>query len=653
MLSFLLLTNMNQSQKKEQKRTVNKSKNTKSTDKSVTDDIVNENNNNNNHGDGPQSALVLQGGGALAAYEVGVFGVLYFWRRKGIDEKNSGKDTQIFDVISGTSGGAINGWLVLDHVMGRINQGYSVSDSWKGSFKKLLDFWDHTSSSPDFTKWGPFSFSLEVGSVPGFPPYAMWNWTSDEMEWMSRWERERQKISTHVETGEAKELSIATGEAARRYYSSKQYLYSGAENVFSRLPIEHDNRFFDNTFPPSNTWNRYNNQPLRSSIEKFSKLKSLATTFFNDSIERSQPGEKIALVGPRLLVIAVDVEKGQDITFDSYEKEDGVRKTVYHEYDDNEDNKENQSSPSPSSSSFTLTYDKGITLDHVMASASVPVNYDYALVPINTDKSTMGKKEFWDGGILSNTPFRELIQAHEDYWKARIADGASHHDSHEVDDNGKKNNNDIPSLEVYIANIWPSKWKDVPLDLDAVRDRKYDLTYKDKTLQEEKIAYLIYDYIELARKLKDFASSLGSTEDDINEYLNQNLKTKSKHRNGNPRTHQELLRNKVEITKMIRIERHYDPDDISYKWCDYSRETVSHMIEHGIEEALEHIIKREENESRHYHLFDKRNELEKFINLIDREKEAEGLARKETRILTKPAADLLKEAAVKIIQSST
>ena len=138
-------------------------------------------------------------------------------------------------------------------------------------------------------------------------------------------------------------------------------------------------------------------------------MKSLATTFFSDGIERTQSAEKNVLVGPRFLVVAVDVERGQDITFDSYEKEDSIRKSVYQEYDDIENGKNNeiQSSLQPSSTSFTLTYDKGITLDHVMASASVPVNYDYALVPLNSDKSTMGKKEFWDGGILSNTPLRE------------------------------------------------------------------------------------------------------------------------------------------------------------------------------------------------------------------------------------------------------
>lgn len=134
-------------------------------DKPLTKDNTNKKRNND-----LQRALVLQGGGALAAYEVGVCGVLYFWRRKEIEKKNGRNDDHIFDIISGTSGGAIKGWIVINHVLNKINQGYSVTDSWKGSFKKLLDFWDYTSSSPDFTKWGPYSMALEVESIPGFTP---------------------------------------------------------------------------------------------------------------------------------------------------------------------------------------------------------------------------------------------------------------------------------------------------------------------------------------------------------------------------------------------------------------------------------------------------------------------------------------------------
>ena len=170
-------------------------------------------------------------------------------------------------------------------------------------------------------------------------------------------------------------------------------MYSGGDNVFSRLPKEQDNRFFDYLFPPSNTWYRYSNNPLRGSIDKFSNLKSIATTYSDDGNNRKgsvSEGQEInEIAGPRLLVVAVDVEKGQDITFDSYEKNDGTRRSDYHEYD--EQINEDKSLPP-----FTLTYNKGITLDHVMASASVPVNYDYAHVPIDSSKPSKGNKAFWD-----------------------------------------------------------------------------------------------------------------------------------------------------------------------------------------------------------------------------------------------------------------
>jgi NTE family protein len=584
----------------------------------ITKDNTNKRNKNG------QRALVLQGGGALAAYEAGVYGTLYFWIKKEI-EKNRINDAHIFDVISGTSGGAINGWIVINHVLGKRNQGYSVSDSWKGSFKKLLDFWDYTSSSPDFAKWGPYSIALEVESIPGFPPYVMWKWTSNEKAWISRWNREHET-----------DKSVATGEAARRYYCSKEYLYSGADNVFSRLPKEHDNRFFDDIFPPSNIWYRYSNQPLRASIEKFSSLKSIATTYDNSNGSSPQAQEKKEKPGPRLLVVAVDVEKGQAVTFDSYEKKGGARKTDYREYE--QDINEQQLSPP-----ITLTYNKGIILDHVMASASVPINYEYALVPIDSSDPSKGNRRFWDGGVLSNTPLRELIQAHEDYWNAKRTERAT-------DNNGNNNGNHIPNLEVYIANIWPSKWKGVPLEYDAVKDRKYNLTYHDKTLQEEKIAYLIHDYIELAKKLMDLTKESGATEPEIDDYLKNHLTTKSKHRDGKSRTHQELLQNKVEITKVMRIERRYDPDDISYKWCDYSCDTISHMIERGMAEALENIIDREKKEE-HLDFNNISNELSKFINLVDREKETEELTQKQAKILAKPAADLLKEAAMNTIRA--
>jgi hypothetical protein len=66
-------------------------------------------------------------------------------------------------------------------------------------------------------------------------------------------------------------------------------------------------------------------------------------------------------------------------------------------------------------------------------------------------------------------------------------------------------------------------------------------------------------------------------------------------------------------------------------------------------EALENIMDREKKEDPNH--FNVGNELEKFINLVDREKEAEGLTQKQAKILAKPPADLLKEAAMNFIRA--
>ena len=129
--------------------------------------------------------------------------------------------------------------------------------------------------------------------------------------------------------------------------------------------------------------------------------------------------------------------------------------------------------------------------EHIMASASVPEHYDYTLVPKEYDYTkTEGEKSldiqendpknytrFWDGGVLSNTPLRELIQSHKDYWKF-------------VEEDER-----IPNLEVYIVDVWPSLDDyPVPSDLDGIRDRKNDLTYQDKTPYDEKVANIVSDY---------------------------------------------------------------------------------------------------------------------------------------------------------------
>jgi NTE family protein len=63
-----------------------------------------------------QRALVLQGGGALGAYEAGVLNILS--RNLRMEDKENGEGNRLlFDVIAGTSIGAMNGAILVSQYL--------------------------------------------------------------------------------------------------------------------------------------------------------------------------------------------------------------------------------------------------------------------------------------------------------------------------------------------------------------------------------------------------------------------------------------------------------------------------------------------------------------------------------------------------------
>ena len=262
-------------------------------------------------------ALIFQGGGSLGAYEAGAY--------KAINEdlsahfRKEGRENEpLFHIVSGTSIGAINAALLVSYV--------KENKTWEGSGERLIEFWEYLSTQ-----------SL-VENIPYFMDY--WDY----------WRR--------------LDGRIASGESARRYFTTKEFILKGVPNVFvPKMPLL-DNRFFD----PSNTWYIYDNKPLKESLEKFAKF-PISTSFENNE--------------PRLLLVAVDVQEATPVVFDSYEKEDGTRKSEYGRYgriksDGTTQNSENEAFE------HVIRYDDGIKSDFVLASCSVPVNYDYTRLNVET-----------------------------------------------------------------------------------------------------------------------------------------------------------------------------------------------------------------------------------------------------------------------------
>ncbi len=237
-------------------------------------------------------------------------------------------------------------------------------------------------------------------------------------------------------------------------------------------------------------------------------------------------------------------------------------------------------------------------VEHILASSSIPIHYDYTYVPITYDYDknisdedrdqklkqdlqqpdtiTRNYRRFWDGGITSNTPLRELIQSHQDYWV-----------------NVEKE--EIPDLEVYVVDVWPPmEDKNYPIipDHDSTVNRKNGLTYQDKTPYDEKVANIVSDYYNLTKELLELAEKLVGDNDKAKKEIKDILMKpgKSAHRNGKPREYRSLLKDRFDITKLIRIERSGDPDDISNKWCDSSKKTIDGLIKQGVEDTLNTLV---------------------------------------------------------------
>ncbi len=144
----------------------------------------------------------------------------------------------------------------------------------------------------------------------------------------------------------------------------------------------------------------------------------------------------------------MDVQEATPVVFDSYEKEDGTRKSEYGRYGrmksayggggsaNNKDNNEE-------AFDHIIRYEDGIKSDFVLASCSIPVNYNYTRLNVGTrnlavegqgnditmedinrpsisyfkNSNDTNLRSFWDGGLLTNTPLRQTYIVHIDYWQ--------------------------------------------------------------------------------------------------------------------------------------------------------------------------------------------------------------------------------------------
>ena len=515
-----------------------------------------------------QRAIIFQGGVALGAYEAGVFKAILkklvendeYKIRKGVKVEKR----PMFDIVAGASIGAMNGAIIVSSVT---KKGKSLEDwnNWEDSAKEVTEFWrtqqyhlptiaDFFDMNPSYHYWRDFVHSTSKifkNSVTQLiEQYS--NVNPDLEKW---YDNTLTKWST-FEPNFFKDYFIngwyipATAEATRRYYSAKQFLRTfGAPNVASGIKPWAAFAKFSDFLEQSN----YNPRPDNRHYVYYSLKRTLEQ--YADFPIKTKEGE------PRFLLVTVDVQTGDAVTFDSYATE-----TKYHD-DKN------------------IVYnERGIEIEHALATGTFPGFFDFPKFKVNNaEMETETRNEehiFWDGGFRSNTPLREVIQAHRDYWhKIRK------HTKEEKEDEDRLEN-DVPDLEVYIADLWPSELKEKPIsfDHDFVENRKSGIIFGDRTDYDEQVANFVTDYIDLAKQLKNLAQRSGVSQDEISHILDRYAT--SKNTIGQTRKYGELLGGRFRLTKVVRIDHKDDGNEVADKVFDYSQKTIEKLMEVGNRDAL-------------------------------------------------------------------
>ena len=466
-----------------------------------------------------QRALVFQGGGALGAYEAGTYQQMY----KKVSKENT--DGRLFDIVAGTSIGAINSSILVGH--------YLKNRSWEGSAEKLLEFWEGL-MCPTVA-----DSLFNIGS----PVRISWDYF---------------RTFNH---------NIADAESARKFWSIFEFAFSprGVANMYKSIP--HMGSKFLNPFTDFLPWWRYDYTPLRDYLSKFIDFP------IKTSLEKGQP---------RLLLTSVDIQDfTSPVVFDSYQKlhnapvkHSAIERKGREEHSSNGDFGKWFSEYGNPDSRHIVFYD-GIGPDQVLASALGKYAIDH---PHIEDSNTGTMRQLWDGGYLSNTPLRELLTAHKTYWMEYLRRDRSNTGG------GLKGDDTMiaqtPELEVYIVNLHPLTPKDIPNDKDLIDDRESDIFFHDRTTYDEQVAYAFTDFVNMTRDLIELARSNGLSKK-VDEILEKKAKTIARVGEYRFTTNRDLFLGKPRISKVWRIDRLESADATFGKVTDFTPSTIRNLIQAG------------------------------------------------------------------------
>lgn len=214
-------------------------------------------------------------------------------------------------------------------------------------------------------------------------------------------------------------------------------------------------------------------------------------------------------VDPRLIVTAVDVEAGTSKAFDSY--------------------------------------CMPITAAHLVASGSLPPGFP---------AKEVGGKLYWDGGLWSNTPLREVLDALQQAGPLQ------------------------ERYQVYIIDVFPRQ-AHLPQTNWEVWQRISELSYADKTAYDKKASEWVNKYIELVNRMREVKSQLPPG---LAELVQKHI----------PQVEKRTI---LDITTIARSAFPDEQGESISRELDFSPERIEELMTQGYTDAARALAKKPDDES--------------------------------------------------------
>jgi NTE family protein len=202
---------------------------------------------------------------------------------------------------------------------------------------------------------------------------------------------------------------------------------------------------------------------------------------------------------PRLIVTAVDIESGSPKVFDSE--------------------------------------DDAINPEDVLASCALP--------PWLPEKAHDGR-HYWDGGLQSNTPLRDALNALQRQAPDRVAE----------------------EYDVYIVAIFPRKGR-IPTNNWEVWSRAAQITYGDKSEFDETVSNMMNRYLDFVKRTHE--ASRGAPTSPLRDMIEEE--------------YEKLRDNKRVKLNIKRIQRDALDGELTSREIDFSPKRICALIQQGYDDA--------------------------------------------------------------------